>query len=188
VEVGIEWLGLAQAERDQARQERDQLRARTQLSAIAPAQPQPAVSQGPIKWQDLLLDPNITNGSLRRFMIYGESVSPTEIKNAYITSNITGEKVEFTLLRHNEHHDEEFQPLDTIEIDRDASILLVARLSRGLSAHEFFERWGNLTVEITYNDHENYKRTFDETFIRHKLREYGIEIGGRVRTKNEEQP
>jgi hypothetical protein len=72
---------------------------------------------------------------------------------------------------YNQRNEEKLLPVDNIqELQPDAGMWLVAQFNQQISGQDFLDRWGRLTVMITY-DHGNYERLYDETSIRHKLRD-----------------
>jgi hypothetical protein len=140
-------------------------------------------AQGPIAWQDIQLQPDV-NRSIRRIQVYGITISPIEIKSSYIISNYTSKKLRLMAVIYNQRNEEKLLPVDNIrELQPDAGMWLVAQFNQQISGQDFLDRWGRLTVMITY-DHGNYERLYDETSIRHKLRDIGIELGPRVTKKN----
>jgi len=157
-----------------------ELGAQPSTTSTSVVQGQSSISaQGPIAWQELLLQ--VENGSIHGMKIYGSATSKTEIKHGYISSNFTGEKLPLVASINNQH---ELVSLNNIrEIPEDASLWLVASFNKGLAPHEFLDSWGKLTVNIVY-DSGSYEKSYDETYMRHQLRNLGIEIGPRVTKKS----
>jgi hypothetical protein len=147
-------------------QERDQLRTRVQtleaqLPAIRGQSPIPP-DQRPITWGRLLLQAGAPR-MIKGISFGGESVSPVKIKDAFVVSDLTRDKIQFTILT---PANGQFVPLDKInEIPADASIELLAEFSPWLSAADFLDKWGKATIEIVYDD-GRYSRSFDEAYMR----------------------
>jgi hypothetical protein len=97
-----------------------------------------------------------------------ESVSPVKIKDAYVLSGLTGEKLQFKVLTRTPQNDE-FVPVDKInEIPAGASIELFAEFSEQLSVGDFFNRWGKITITVLYGGGD-YSRSFDEAYMRQQV-------------------
>jgi hypothetical protein len=159
---------------------------REDRSASQSSSPGPS-RQEPITWGQVLLQGG--GGSLiGGISIYGETVSPIEIADAYIVSDLTGEKRSLVVVM-SHGQDTEFVSIDKINtLPAGAPIELRARFSPGLSVGDFLSQWGKLAVKIVYND-GGYSKSIDEGYMRQQITMLipGAELGPRVTKKAGDQ-
>jgi hypothetical protein len=183
---------LAQ-ERDQARQQFATAQARIQTlearTNTSRPQPPPApYDQGPtdpIRWEQLGF--GFQGGPEPMFIdieVLAEITGtlPVEIKDAYIMSGTTGEKLPMMLDTGKEG---KILPRDANPIPNGMRFYLTAMLSPPLSGLQLLSEWGKVLLFVEY-DGKKYERTFDEEYMRNQLSRYpGSGLGPRITKKQD---
>jgi hypothetical protein len=170
------------------------LKSRTSPTTAQPvqaSQPQPSSapndqgSTAPIRWEQLGF--GFQGGPEPMFMdieILSEitGMLPVEIKNAYIISGTTGEKLPMMLDAGKEG---KILPRNANPIPNGMRFYLTATFSSPLSGLQLLSKWGKVLFFAEYDD-KKYERTFDEEYMRNQLSRYpGSGLGPRI-TKKED--
>jgi hypothetical protein len=142
----------------------------------------PLPNGGPISWEGTLWMYNLSpqsDGKLThanqpsigtitfRGTVQGDS--PVELKDAYIISELTGEKRTFSIISRPGYLESDKLSLNEINpIPPGAQIQLVIQFNPTLSVITFYNTWGKMKLHIEY-DHENYERQFKEDAIKNDI-------------------
>jgi hypothetical protein len=131
--------------------------------------PAPPPSGGPITWQNRLILGAASPSGVRYLIMAGTVVGSTQLKDAYIVSDFTGEKRSFLISTRAHNLDAERLPLDQINpLPPGTDIWLIIEWTPALSALEFFNQWGKLHLTIHYGDN-TYNHFADEDEIKSDL-------------------
>jgi hypothetical protein len=153
------------------------------LPTLSPVTPQSITD--PIRWGQLGF--GFQGGPEPMFMdieVLAEITGalPVEIKDAYIISGTTGEKLPMMLDAGKEG---KIFPRDANPIPNEMSLYLFATLSPPLTGLQLLSKWGKVLFYAEY-DGKKYEKTFDEEYMRNQLSRYpGSGLGPRI-TKRED--
>ena len=129
-----------------------QLQAARNAPATGPAPELPPAKQGPITWhvdsQLLVVSGGAPNAAVNGVLFMGTSTASVTIKEAYITSGITGRKQE---LMANVQSRGAYYPVDKVDIPPDAPVQLDAIFNPALPIRDFLDQWAKFRVTIVYN-------------------------------------
>jgi hypothetical protein len=107
---------------------------------------------------------------------------PVEIKDAYIISGATGEKL---LMMLDAGKEGKILPRDANPIPNGIRFYLTATFSSPLSGLQLLSKWGKVLFFVAY-DGKKYERTFDEEYMRNQLSRYpGSGLGPRITKKQD---
>jgi hypothetical protein len=157
--------------------------------AHMPPPPPPPEDQIPIRWQpDFQLLWGVSgvgqgDVQMSAFRFSGEATSLAQIKDAYVISNLTGQKQHLQVLQ---IYDNEHIPSERIEaIPSGAVIYLIDEWKPPLPLKDFLSQWGDIQFNVLYDDGRKYPRTYDRDYIEQKLtRELAGLYGPRVTKKS----
>jgi hypothetical protein len=156
-------------------------------SAIVPT---PTQSTGPITWNGSFGFSQTTDASgelmLLAVVFDGKNTSsaPIQLTDAYIISELTGEK---ETLQVNIGPGQLIPIGEINQIPPDATIELYGPLKPGLHAAEFLERWGKLRLHAEYGNNTQYDRIFDEKTVAAYLNQFPFSNLGPHVTKKPQQ-
>jgi hypothetical protein len=95
--------------------------------------------------------------------------SPVQLNDAYILSELTGEKRTFSIISRPGYLESDKLSLDQINpIPSGAQIQLVIQFNPALPVETFYNTWGKMKLRIEYH-HEIYERQFDEDDIKNDI-------------------
>jgi hypothetical protein len=106
---------------------------------------------------------------------------PVELKDAYLISQITGEKMQLMLEAGKEGR---ILPRDANPIPPELPFWLDAKFEKPMDALQLLSQWGKVLFVMQYDDKKR-EITFDENYMRNRLASYsGSPLGPHVKRKN----
>jgi hypothetical protein len=161
---------------------------RAAASTVAPLSVAGQDSGNPIRWATHLGWTQTTNSSgvfiLLAVIISGDNVgsSAVKLKEAYISSEITGATKE---LKVDAGPDGKLTLDETNPVPPTARIALVADFDPPLTAKEFIDQWGKMSLHVKY-DGTDFSMPFDENYLINMFRNIpAAGVGPRVTKKKQ---
>ncbi|WP_315764390.1 hypothetical protein [Bradyrhizobium sp. SZCCHNR2009] len=175
-------IQVREMSRDLAKANRERDEALSKSASAAPP------SGGPIIWnspeaQQLFVvswaaEGFVVNGAL----FWGTSTESVSITEAYVTSGLTGHKLQLQANVANKG----YFPVDKVDIPPGAPVHLDAVWNPPIPIKDFMNEWGKFRAVIVYNG-TRYERDYDLDLVRKKLQEHAPSMFGPQMTPREDK-
>ena len=146
-----------------------------------PATPPPE-GQVPIRWAPGFQSNYNSEKQIIWIRFNGEATALAPIKDAYITSNITGHRERLKVW--NQPSQKRWDTNQIEPIPAGANVILILDLAPPLSVGDFLSQWGAFEFHVIYSDNKEYTEFIDQGDVEQQLRSLGL-FGPHVTPKDD---